>query len=145
MIDRYSPKEIADIFSDRSRFATWLEIEILATEAWAELGVVPGDHARAVRENAPKVDAEFVALVNEREKVTNHDVAAFVDVVQSKIGFPHGSWIHYGLTSSDVVDTALCYLMTKAADTVIEAVVKLLDTLVDQTFSQDWIALVRHG
>lgn len=135
MIDRYSPKEIAEIFSDRSRFATWLEVEILATEAWAELGVVPQDHARAARDNAPEIDAEFVTLVNEREKVTNHDVAAFVDVVQSKIGFPQGSWIHYGLTSSDVVDTALCYLMAKAMDTVIGAVEQLLETLVGQAFA----------
>ncbi len=134
MIERYSPKQIADIFSDQSRFATWLEVEILATEAWAELGVVPAAHAKAVRLNAPTIDADFVKLVNERETITNHDVAAFVDVVQSKVGFPEGSWIHYGLTSSDVVDTALCFLITKALDSVIDAVEQLLSTLVDRAF-----------
>lgn len=135
MIGRYSPREIAEIFSDESRFSAWLEVEILATEAWASLGVVPDDHARLVRQNAPVIDSEFVSLVNQREKVTNHDVAAFVDVVQSKIGFPQGAWIHYGLTSSDVVDTALCHLITKAMDVVIQAVEALLSTLVDRSFS----------
>jgi len=135
VIDRYSPKEIAEIFSDQSRFATWLEVEVLAAEAWALVGVVPSEHAKAVRSNAPSIDAAFVEMVNERERVTNHDVAAFVDVVQSKIGFPQGSWIHYGLTSSDVVDTALCYLMTKAMDVVISAVEQLLLTLVERAFS----------
>ncbi|NNN18549.1 MAG: adenylosuccinate lyase [Acidimicrobiaceae bacterium] len=134
MIDRYSPKEIADIFSDQSRFATWLEVEILATEAWATLGVVPAEHAKAVRIQAPSIDASFVREVNEREQVTNHDVAAFVDVVQSKIGFPWGSWIHYGLTSSDVVDTSLCLMMTRALDVVIIASEQLLETLVDRSF-----------
>lgn len=134
VIDRYSPKEIADIFSDQSRFSTWLEVEILAAEAWATLGVVPADHAKAVRANAPKIDADFVREVLEREQITNHDVAAFVDVVQSKIGFPQGSWIHYGLTSSDVVDTALCSMMARAMDVVISGVEKLLATLVDQSF-----------
>lgn len=147
VIGRYLPKEIAEIFSDESRFAAWLEVEILATEAWASLGVVPADHAKAVRENAPVVDSEFVSLVNQREKVTNHDVAAFVDVVQSKVGFPHGSWIHYGLTSSDVVDTALCHLMTRAMDAVIAVVEQLLSTLVDRAFSyRDTAMLGRtHG
>ena len=64
----------------------------------------------------------FVAAVNERERVTDHDVAAFVDVVPQAIGQPEGSWIHYGLTSSDVVDTALCATLTQAADLLIDAV-----------------------
>ena len=77
-------------------------------EGLARVGVVPAAEAAAVRARAPKVDAAFVAEVDERERVTDHDVAAFVDVVQERIGQPEGSWIHYGLTSSDVVDTALC-------------------------------------
>ncbi len=147
MIDRYSPKEISDIFCDQSRFATWLEVEILAAEAWAELGVVPKSHAKAVRDKAPKIDEAFVDLVNEREKVTNHDVAAFVDVVQSKIGFPEGAWIHYGLTSSDVVDTSLCYSMAKGMDAVISKVQNLLETLVDKAFTHYRTAMLgrTHG
>ena len=74
----------------------------------------------------PEVDAAFVAAVAERERVTDHDVAAFVDVVQEAIGQPEGSWIHYGLTSSDVVDTALCATLTRAADLLIEAAAELV-------------------
>lgn len=147
MINRYSPKEITEIFSDQARFATWLEVEILATEAWSAMGVVPSDHAKAVREKAPIVDEKFVSAVLERESVTNHDVAAFVDVVQSEIGFPEGSWIHYGLTSSDVVDTALCHMMTKALDAVIGQTENLLETLVQKAFENFKVAMLgrTHG
>ncbi len=65
----------------------------------------------------PPIDESFVAAVDERERTTDHDVAAFVDVVQAEIGMPAGSWIHYGLTSSDVVDTALCWAMRDAGRT----------------------------
>ena len=116
MIPRYSPPDMAALFSDAARFALWLEVELLATEAQAALGVVPADEAAACRAKAPTVDDVFVAEVFERENVTDHDVAAFVDVVQERIGAPAGSHIHYGLTSSDVVDTALCATLTRAAD-----------------------------
>ncbi|HEY6474120.1 MAG TPA: adenylosuccinate lyase [Acidimicrobiales bacterium] len=116
MIPRYSPEDMATLFSDAARFSMWLEVELLATEAQAALGFVPADAATTCRAKAPTVDDVFVADVLEREKVTDHDVAAFVDVVQDRIGVPAGSWIHYGLTSSDVVDTALCATLTKAAD-----------------------------
>ena len=92
----------------------WLEIELLATEAQVHLGVVPAADGATCRAKAPFVDEAFVAAVGERERITDHDVAAFVDVVQSAIGPPAGSWIHYGLTSSDVVDTALCWAMRDA-------------------------------
>jgi adenylosuccinate lyase len=121
MIPRYSPKEMADLFSDQARFAMWLRVELLATEGWVEVGDVPADAAAACRARAPEVDATFVEAVGARERVTDHDVAAFVDVVQSAIGQPEGSWIHYGLTSSDVVDTALCATLTRASDLLIEA------------------------
>ena len=116
MIERYSLPEMAALFTDQARLALWLDVEVLATEAWAALGVVPEVDAKAVRERAPDVDRAFVAAVNEREKVTDHDVAAFVDVVQEAIGPPAGNWVHYGLTSSDVVDTALCATLARAAD-----------------------------
>ena len=117
MIPRYSLPEIGDLFTDEARFGAWLEVEVLAVEAWAELGVVPADAARLVRERA-RVD---VAAVHEREKVTDHDVAAFVDVVQESVGQPAGAWVHYGLTSSDVVDTALALQMTRALDRILPA------------------------
>jgi adenylosuccinate lyase len=121
VIPRYSLPEIADLFTDEARFGAWLEVEVLAVEAWAELGVVPADAARAVRERA-RVD---VTAVHEREKVTDHDVAAFVDVVQESVGQPEGAWVHYGLTSSDVVDTALALQMTRALDRILPAAEQL--------------------
>jgi adenylosuccinate lyase len=112
---------MADLFTDEARLATWLEVEILATEAWAEIGVVPRKHAAAVRKRA----SFDVAEVQAREAVTDHDVAAFVDVVAERVGSPAGEWIHYGLTSSDVVDTALSLTLTRAADLLVEAAVAL--------------------
>ena len=121
MIPRYSLPEISDLFTDEARFGAWLEVEVLAVEAWAQLGVVPAEAARAVRERA-RVD---VAAVHERERVTDHDVAAFVDVVQASVGQPAGAWVHYGLTSSDVVDTALALQMTRALDRILPAAEQL--------------------
>ena len=118
MIERYAPPEIAGLFTDEARFATWLEVEILASEAWAKLGVVPAEDAVAIRERA----AFTVEEVREREAVTDHETAAFVDVVQSHIGGPAAKWVHYGLTSYDVVDTAMSVTLVRACDLIIEAV-----------------------
>ncbi len=131
MIPRYSTAEMDAVWSDVARFGRWLEVELLATEALAELGTVPANDATACRERAPEVDDAFVAAVSEREAVTDHDVAAFVDVVQGAIGAPSGSWIHYGLTSSDVVDTAQCWAMRDAADLIVGAADALLATMVE--------------
>jgi adenylosuccinate lyase len=129
LIPRYQMPEIAGLFTDEARFATWLEVEVLVVEALAGLGVVPAEDAIAVRQKMPVTDADFVAAVNQREAVTDHDVAAFVDVVQERIGPPAGKWVHYGLTSSDVVDTALCVTLTKSADLLIAASTRLVDAL----------------
>jgi adenylosuccinate lyase len=121
VIPRYSLPEMAALFTDEAKFGAWLEVEILATEAWAELGVVPQAAPVAVRERG----GFDVAAIDERELVTEHDVAAFVDVVQERVGQPEGAWVHYGLTSSDVVDTALALQLTRAADLLIEAAEQL--------------------
>ena len=121
MIPRYSLPEMSALFTDDAKFGAWLEVEILATEAWAQLGVVPQEAAAAVRARA----GFDVAAIDEREIVTEHDVAAFVDIVQERIGQPEGAWVHYGLTSSDVVDTALALQLTRAADLLIGAAVDL--------------------
>ena len=91
--------------------------------------MVPEEDAKAVRERAPAVDASFVAAVREREAVTDHDVAAFVDVVQAAIGPPAGNCVHYGLTSRDVVDTALGATLARATDLLIEASSRLVAVL----------------
>jgi adenylosuccinate lyase len=129
MIDRYALPEIAEIFSDRSKFARFLEIELLATDAQAKLGVVPQSDAQICRAKAPLVDELFVQRVAERELVTDHDVAAFVDVVQAAIGMPAGAWIHHGLTSTDVVDTAWCWMLKDASELIIGAMNELIAQL----------------
>jgi len=126
MIERYSLPEIAEIFSDRSKFSRYLEIELLATEAQAKLGVVPQADAQTCRAKAPLVDDTFVHNVAERELVTDHDVAAFVDVVQAAIGMPAGAWIHHGLTSTDVVDTAWCWMLKDGAELILGAMNELI-------------------
>ncbi len=129
MIPRYAPEEMAELFSDQARFAMWLRVELLATDGWVDVGDVPAEAAVACRARSPQIDGAFVEAVAARERVTDHDVAAFVDVVQTAIGQPEGSWIHYGLTSSDVVDTALCATLTRASDLLIEACSQLVGAL----------------
>jgi adenylosuccinate lyase len=129
MIERYSLPEIAEIFSDRSKFSRYLKIELLATEAQAKLGVVPQADAQTCRAKAPLVDDTFVRNVAERELVTDHDVAAFVDVVQAAIGMPAGAWIHHGLTSTDVVDTAWCWMLKDGAELILGAMNELIAKL----------------
>ncbi len=147
MIPRYSPADVAELFSDAHRFDTMLEVELLAAEGLAQLGVIPAADAAALRARRPVVDAAFVAEVEERERVTNHDTAAFVDLVQSRIGMPEGAWIHYGLTSSDVVDTALCANLAQAMDIVIVEATALRDALTRRAVeSIDWPITGRtHG
>jgi adenylosuccinate lyase len=138
---------MAALFSDPSRFAGWLEVELLATEGWAAVGEVPIEVAEACRSRAPVVDAAFVEAVAERERVTDHDVAAFVDVVQAAIGPPEGSWIHYGLTSSDVVDTALCATLTRAAELLLVASRRLVSACKARAFETIDVPVVgrTHG
>ena len=130
MIPRYSTPEMDAVWSDPARFGRWLEVELLATEGHAEVGVVPPEAAATCRAKAPVADEALVERILERERVTDHDVAAFVDVVQAEIDDPAGAWIHYGLTSSDVGDTALCWAMRDAADLIVGAATELLGVLV---------------
>jgi adenylosuccinate lyase len=121
VISRYRVPEIDAVWADETRLANWLEIELLAVEALAELGTVPPKDAVACRERA----AFSVEAVREREAVTRHDVAAFVDVVAASIG-PAGRWIHFGLTSSDVVDTGFALQLRAAADVLLHELERLL-------------------
>jgi len=126
MIDRYALPAVANIFGDAARMQRWVEIELLATEAQEQLGVVPRGIAAQCRELAPVVDQAFVDAVAERERITNHDVAAFVDVLQESIGFPAGSYIHHGLTSTDVVDTGWCWALRDAMLIILDEMTQLL-------------------
>lgn len=130
MIERYSLAETDAIFSDVARFTRYLEIELHALDGQASAGAVPQAAAQACRARAPRVDEAFVREVSEREEVTNHDVAAFVDVVQQRIGGPEASFVHHGLTSSDVVDTAWCAMLRDAATLIDSALGELVGVLV---------------
>jgi adenylosuccinate lyase len=121
MIPRYVLPEMAAVWSDDARFGHWLEIEILVAEALAGLGKVPDADAREIRATA-SFDAGRVAEV---ERVTRHDVAAFVQIVAASVG-PAGRWVHYGLTSSDVLDTGLALQLRDASDLLLERIERLL-------------------
>ena len=122
VIPRYTLPEMASLWSDEARFSNLLEVEILAVEAWSLLGTVPAEDVATIRERtAGMVTAADVAEIEERERITNHDVAAFVDVVAGRVGQPAGGWVHYGLTSSDVVDTALSLTLSRAAGLLVDA------------------------
>ncbi len=130
MIERYSLPDMDALFSDVARFSRYLEIELHALDAQVTLGVVPAAAAAACRARAPQVDATFVQAVSEREAVTNHDVAAFVDVVQERIGGADAAWVHHGLTSSDVVDTAWCAMLRDAGELIDASLAELIVVLV---------------
>ncbi len=121
MIPRYSLPEMAAIWSDQARLGHWLEIEILAVEAWARLGRIPEEDARAIRERA----SFTVERVMELERVTRHDVAAFVQCIGESVGSA-GRWIHFGMTSSDVLDTGLALQLRDAADVLLGRMERLL-------------------
>jgi adenylosuccinate lyase len=125
VIPRYTREEIGAVWTQQRRMETWLTVELAATEAWAAEGVVPEAAAEAVREKA----SFTVEAVEERERTTGHDVAAFVDVVSSSIG-EEGRWLHYGLTSSDVLDTALALQLSDAGEVVVRGARAYRDALV---------------
>ncbi|MDX6603112.1 MAG: adenylosuccinate lyase [Solirubrobacterales bacterium] len=143
MIPRYTRPEIGQVWSAQRKFECWLEVELAATEAWAEEGAVPREAAEAARANA----AFTVEAVEEREKVTDHDVAAFIDVVAASVGDEHGRWIHYGLTSSDVLDTALALQLREAGEVVLAGARAYRNALIERALEhRDTLCVGRtHG
>lgn len=125
MIERYTLPEMGDIWSEQSKLETWKKVEVLALEAWEGLGKVPAG-VSAATEAAPCPTPEEVA---EREATTNHDLAAFVDLLGSAAGDDASGWVHYGLTSSDVLDTAGGAILKDAADQLLAALDGLLDVV----------------
>jgi adenylosuccinate lyase len=109
VIERYTRPEMGAVWSEGRKLDAWLAVELAVVEALAERGTVPADEADAIRDRA----AYTVEAVKAREEVTGHDVAAFVDVVAESVG-PAGRWVHHGLTSSDVLDTALALQLSQA-------------------------------
>ncbi len=114
MIPRYTPPEMGRIWSDQNRYDTWLAVESAAADAMADHGMIPADAARDIRERGA-VDA---ARVDEIEQVTRHDIIAFTTAVAEHVG-PSARWLHFGLTSSDVLDTALALQLRQSCDVLL--------------------------
>ncbi|MCS1352021.1 adenylosuccinate lyase [Mechercharimyces sp. CAU 1602] len=124
MIKRYTRKEMEQVWNEESRFQSWLEVEIAACEAWAELGVIPPEDVEKIRAHA-RFD---VQRIYEIEEETRHDVVAFTRAVAESLG-EESKWVHYGLTSTDVVDTALSFTLKQANEILADDIAHLLDVL----------------
>ena len=124
MIPRYTRPEMAQVWSDDNRYKCWLEVEILAAEAWAELGEIPQEDAQKIREKA----SFDVHRIQEIEAETRHDVVAFTRCVSESLG-EERKWVHYGLTSTDVVDTAQGYQLKQANDIIRQDLAWFLEIL----------------
>ncbi|MEM0639855.1 adenylosuccinate lyase [Staphylococcus lugdunensis] len=127
MIERYSREEMSKIWTDQNRYEAWLEVEILACEAWSELGYIPKDDVKKIRQNA-KVD---VNRAKEIEEQTRHDVVAFTRQVSETLG-EERKWVHYGLTSTDVVDTTLSYVIKQANDIIEKDLERFITVLAEK-------------
>ena len=124
MLNRYSRKEMRDIWSEESKFGAWLKVELLACEAWSELGEIPKEDVEKLWKNA-KFDID---RIYEIEQQTRHDVVAFTRCVSESLG-EEKKWVHYGLTSTDVVDTAYGYLYKKANAILLEDIERFMAIL----------------
>src|SRR6476661_373730 len=113
-----------EIWNDSCKYSIWLEIESLACEAMAQLGLIPESDAKAIRARGKFSVLEILAI----EKRTNHDLIAFLENVASYIG-PEARWMHQGLTSSDILDTALAVQLVRSCDILLEDVAKLRDVI----------------
>ena len=129
MIPRYTRPEMGKIWTEQRKFETWLEIELLVCEALSELGEIPADAAKEIRAKA-RFDAD---RVNEIEKVAKHDVIAFLTNVGESIG-PLSRYLHYGLTSSDILDTSLALLLKEASELILQDLHRLLEVLKKKAF-----------
>ena len=127
MIDRYTRPEMKEIWSDKARYQCWLDVEIAADEAWSTLGHIPAEDVEKIRQNATFT----VEGINEIEAVTHHDVIAFTRDVSKSLG-PERKWVHYGLTSTDVVDTAQGLQLKKVNDILRQDIQDFMDILADR-------------
>lgn len=142
MIIRYTRPEMAKIWSDKNRYNCWLEVEILADEAWAELGEIPKEDVEKIRKNAKFT----VERILEIEEETRHDVVAFTRCVSESLG-EEKKWVHYGLTSTDVVDTAYGYQLKQANDILRKDLADFLEIIKDKALAyKDTVCMGRtHG
>jgi adenylosuccinate lyase len=128
MIKRYTLKEMGDIWSEKNRYGTWLKVELAVCEAWNQLGIIPEDALKRIKEKA-----DFsVDRIEEIEKEVKHDVIAFLTSVSEFVG-QDSRFVHYGMTSYDVVDTALSLLIKQAIDLIKPKYKKLIDALKEKS------------
>lgn len=142
MIERYSRPEMSSIWTEENKFKAWLEVEILACEAWAELGHIPKEDVKKIRQHA-KFDLNRILEI---EKDTRHDVVAFTRAVAESLGV-ESKWVHYGLTSTDVVDTALGYLLKQANEILRQDLKNFTDILREKALEHKYTVMMgrTHG
>ncbi|MDM7273248.1 adenylosuccinate lyase [Sulfurihydrogenibium azorense] len=132
MIKRYTREKMGYIWSEKNKFQKWLDVEIAVCKAWNKLGKIPDNALKEIIEKT-HIDDQTVEKIHELDKIYNHDVLAFVTAVAQQVG-ENGRYIHLGLTSSDVIDTALALIMREALDLLIESVDELLEILKENAF-----------
>ncbi|PKG25157.1 adenylosuccinate lyase [Niallia nealsonii] len=142
MIDRYTRPEMGNIWTEQNRFQAWLEVEILACEAWVKLGEIPEEDVKKIRENA----SFDINRIQEIEQDTRHDVVAFTRAVSETLG-EERKWVHYGLTSTDVVDTALSYLIRQANEIILKDIESFIEVLKNKAQEHKYTVMMgrTHG
>ncbi|MGB3161666.1 MAG: adenylosuccinate lyase [Carnobacterium sp.] len=142
MIERYTRPEMGQLWTDENRYNTWLEVEVLAVEAWAERGDIPKEDAEKIRSKA----AFDVKRILEIEEETRHDVVAFTRAVSESLG-DERKWIHYGLTSTDVVDTAYGYQLKQVNELLHKDLTSFLSILAEKAQSYKYTVMMgrTHG
>ncbi len=142
MIERYSRKEMKSIWSEENKYKAWLEVELLTVEAYAHYGMIPKDDAKAIRDKA----CFTVDRILEIEESTKHDVVAFTRAVSESLG-EEKKWVHYGLTSTDVCDTAYGYLFKQANKILTKDLLKIRETLKTKALEYMYIPIIgrTHG
>ena len=120
MIERYTHPEMGRIWRDQHKYETWLQVEVAAADAMARAGIIPAEAAKDIKERG----AFDIARIEEIEQITQHDVIAFTTTVAEHVG-PSARWLHFGLTSSDVIDTAQSLQMVEACDLILELLAAL--------------------
>ena len=142
MIARYTRPEMGAIWTDENRYQAWLEVETLACEAWSELGEIPKEDVAKIRENA----TFDIDRILEIEKQTRHDVVAFTRAVSESLG-EERKWVHYGLTSTDVVDTALSYQLKQANEILRKDIHNFIDIVAEKAKEHKYTVMMgrTHG
>ncbi|MBC6448649.1 adenylosuccinate lyase [Actinokineospora sp. HBU206404] len=143
MIDRYCLPVMRDLWTDEAKYASWVRVEVLASRAQADLGVIPREAIAAIEQGR----VPTVSRVRECEVTRDHEILAFLEAYTETIPGGHGRWVHYGMTSYDLVDTALGHTLARSCDLMIEAATRLRDVLVRRSLRHwDTVCVARtHG